>query len=215
MSGGRHRQHMHMLLELRERFDFSPDIIIFYNGVNELIVDQDPRATYPFHAYCTELSEWKRFFIKYSAVVSTLEYRYNILSRKDKLKERIGYMSDEYKRNLINSYFETFEYSKNISDNIKSKYFGSALFFGFFQPFKDEYYGTSELSKIVKSRINNFSYLYYTHEAFDKLDQNVWIDECHVRGEAHQVMSEIITDVILNKLKTSNLLKNTNEHVKN
>ena len=87
-----------MLLEYFQ--NFHPDIIIFYNGFNEILGPywEDPRPRYPYNQYYVELPEWKKCLIKYFALFGILEEHFFIITQSKKLKEQVYYSNKDCKK---------------------------------------------------------------------------------------------------------------------
>lgn len=209
---GTSRQHMHMLLEYLN--DFKPDIIIYYNGFNEILMpfSEDPRAGYPYNQYYEDIEDWKKCLIKYSAICGHLEQKYGFFTKKENLRNKNNYLSESWKETIIENYFDTFEKSKIISEGMKSTHYEKPLFIGFFQPFveninpyelnnKDK--NIVEITNKIREKIKNYDYIFDVHDAYNNLKKEEIMDDiCHVHGEAHVVMSKIIADIIYNELKS-------------
>ena len=191
-----------MLLEYFN--EFKPDIIIFYNGFNQIVVpfEEEPRPGYPYNQYYVEIPEWKKCLVKYSAIFGVLE--------------EIHYKEEDWKNSIVFNYFDVFEKSKMISENMKSDYFGKPLFIGFFQPFIEAEDGkdidivdtlVQELTHRIRVKIPEYDYIYDVHDAYNIFDKTeIYDDVCHVHGKAHILMAEKISDTIYNELKKKNLL---------
>ena len=214
---GTSRQHMHMLLEYFK--DFKPDIVIFYNGFNEIVVPfgEDPRPGYPYNQFYIEIPEWKKCLIKYSAIFGLIEEHYEIITQRNKLRNQIGYMSADWYDNIVFNYFDTLDKAKIITENtIKSRYFGKPIFVTFFQPFienRDGYdiYGRNSevenLTKEIRNKIPNYNYIYDLHEEYNQFNkEEIYDDVCHVHGKAHVAMAKKIADLVYEELKQRKLL---------
>ncbi len=214
---GNSRQHLHMLLEYFQ--NFHPDIIIFYNGFNEMVepFGEDPRPGYPYNQFYVEIPEWKKCLIKYSAIFGILEEHYSIITQKEKLKKQVHYLNKDWQEQIIYNYFDTFEKSKNIAITMPSKYFIHPVFIGIFQPFIENtdglnIYGSDEnviyLTKQIRNNIHNYDYIYDLHDLYNQFDRKeIYDDICHVHGKAHEAMSEEISNIVYNELKKNGLLK--------
>lgn len=203
---GNSRQHMHYLLEYLD--EFNPDIIIFYNGFNEIVQGacrEDPRLLYPYNFYYEEMPEWKKCLVKYSAVFGLLENHYSLFTKYENINAHVKYGSDEYSKKLIDIYFDTFEKSKKISNFLNSDKFTHPVFIGFFQPFLNEW-GDLNLSSKIREKIPEYDYIYDVHDEYNKFSKEIWDDDIHVHGEAHVHMGKTIADVIYKELKSKNLL---------
>lgn len=215
---GTSRQHLHMLLEYFQ--DFHPDIIIFYNGFNEIVEPfaEDSRPGYPYNQFYAEISEWRKCLIKYSALFGILEERYSIITQKEKLDKQVHFLSKEWQEQIIFNYFDTFEKSKNIAETMPSKYFKHPVFIGVFQPFIEntdgkDIYNTNEnvkyITKQIRTKIPHYNYIYDLHDLYNQFDKKeIYIDVCHAQGEAHEAMSEEISNIVYNKLRQKGLLNN-------
>ncbi len=196
-----HRQHMHFILEYLPKF--NPDIVIFYGGYNETVQNYvyDPRPGYPFNFYYrNELPTYKKILVEYSALFGTLEYKYNLISNLNKLREQENIYSDTWKNKVVENYFQTLELSKKVTETIDSNYFGKTKFYAFYQPYRVP----AEFMKMdnkIKEKAKETDYLYDVSDTYKPLGEKIWGDEVHVTQEANEVMAKKIADILEKKLK--------------
>ena len=206
---GNSKQHTHMLLEYLDTF--KPDVVVFYNGFNELIdiFTADRRPGYPYNQFYIEQPEWKKALIKYSAIFGELEEHFWLLTRKKELSEQINFLSYNWMNETIDTYLNSLEKAKKIVENglVESTNIKTPVFIGVFQPFKQpfaegaEYYKESSyIVQKVREKLVEYDYLFDFHDAYNDLNEEVWTDFCHVQGEAHSVMAEKISDLIYEQL---------------
>lgn len=142
--------------------DLEPDLIVFYNGANDMSHPfyGDPRPGYPVNFFIYESNVFFRRVDKYPGL-SLLAYNSNLLRRlfgkyfmykftnMKKIKQDVDYDSDEWRDKIADSYVKTV-----CKANIISKVFG-AEFITFFQPmifFKEKLASVEEKNNFNESR---------------------------------------------------------------
>lgn len=201
--GANHRQHLHMLLEYLPKY--KPDIVIFYGGNNETaqyIQNHDPRPGYPFNFfYRSDLPVWKKLLLENSAIAGVLYDRFGFLSNIEELRRKAGYETESWNQEIVTNYFETLELSKVITNSFSSSFFGKAVFIALFQPFKTIDYAHDTQTTAIKAKIPSYNYIVDLHNKYDKFDEKMWVDKCHVHDEANKYMANVIADTIIKKIK--------------
>ena len=193
-----HRHHLHMILEFLPKY--NPDIVIFYGGANEGAqhILYDPRPGYPYNFYYRgETSTLRKFLIEYSAIFSTIEDRYGTITNYRNLNEEYKPGSEEWSKDIVYKYFETLELAKNITETLNSNNYGHTKFIAFYQPYKeDEVPEIKFVHKMITDGIKEKDYIFDIHSAYDKFDDSIWDDFCHVGYDENSEPNKHIVDVM-------------------
>ena len=199
-----HRQHLHLMLEVLPKY--NPDIIIFYGGFNETILNGwfDPRPGYPYsYFYRGELSTIKKFLIEYSALIGAIEFKQQRLTGLRKLQDEYKPFSEEWNEEIKNKYFETMKLANNVSKTFTSDNFNEPKFYGFYQPYQaklfPEFYNTHLK---IRNQIKTVDYIYDLHDEYNDLGPSIWEDNCHVSDTsgANERIIDVMSDIIINDI---------------
>jgi lysophospholipase L1-like esterase len=213
-----------------EVLNFQPDLIVMYNGANDIIAPLywDPRPGYPYNFIVYENNPLAEKDIKkailtlvsYSHVARLVGWRYfvNGLLDIEEVRKTVSYNTEQWQSQIAEIYI-----SNMIKAGKISKAFGSD-FVVFFQPmayFKD-YLSSDEarlaekkatehsidvrvkiLSKVSAANISNRFKFEDLSDIFDQYEQPIFTDFVHVTQEGHYIIGKAIYNYIVKNFKVS------------
>jgi hypothetical protein len=200
----KHRQHLHNLIETRAIF--APDLVVFYGGYNELQTGEayDPRPGYPYNFFFREeTSALVRALFEYSAIfglVNRLAERHFGASATPLMRLRAEYrpMSPEWKRAVVDKYFETLEYARTVAGAFPSARCGKTQFFAFYQPYQvTEKFADGH--REVRRRIAELAYGADVSGALDDFGKAVYTDVVHITQAGNERIADAIADAIVHR----------------
>lgn len=198
-----HRQHLHNMLETFSIF--KPDITIFYGGYNEIAQAAlyDPRPGYPYnYFYRAETPPLARFLLEHSTTIYLIDEigrATNLFSLTpiQELRADVSFMSDEWKKNIVDKYFETLFLADMLARSFHSyKCQGSAMFRFFYQPYMP-LESMENIHSEVKTKVATVEYGYDVSSVFDD-HQNLYKDNVHVLQEGNDIMASAMAEKLLN-----------------
>jgi len=198
VTSSNHRQHLHSILE--DAFLHRPDLIIFYGGNNETMLNGhwDPRPGYPYnYFYRTETGPLQKVLIRYSAIMGELDRRWNFLTNLDALREAEEPFSPEWNIRVVDKYFETLGIANSLASAIPSQRCGDGRFMAFYQPVRGAGNDPHPLYTMITERISSIPYAHDVSRAYDSLDDRIYRDSVHVNQEAKAVMARTIADILI------------------
>ncbi|MDD5432068.1 MAG: hypothetical protein PHO70_03675 [Candidatus Omnitrophica bacterium] len=208
---------------LFEISDFKPDLIIMYDGNNDMNISKgfDPRPGYPFNFLVYENNPLIKDNLKgypaftYFIFGSTLlrhsfpSYFVHTLVPLDKLRKQVNYLSSEWKDAIVTTYVNNLIKAEKVSGA-----FG-ADFIAFFQPtlaFKNILSPNEKKNSEVEDRLfefdmrkrlflelknNNFGKLIDLSDIYKDYPDWVFTDTVHTRQEAKQLVTKEIYKHVL------------------
>ena len=196
-----HTQHLHMILEVLHKA--TPDIIIFYGGVNETVqqADHDPRPGYPYsYYYRGELSTIKKLLIENSALIGAYEWKYNTITNLSKLRDEYKPYSPEWNKSIEDKYFSNLELARRVAESLPSKKYGNTKFLAFYQPYRTDLCPEFiESHNNIRKRIKKVPYIVDIHDYYDQFGKDIYIDRCHVRLQTTNMLVLKLSDEIAKK----------------
>lgn len=205
--------------------DFNPDLIIMYNGGNDVMQPfyYDPRPGYPFNFIAYDSNPLIESDINKYPTVALLAYGSNILRYLfpsyfvekfvplERIREEVNIHSREWTEDIARSYVNNLVKADKISGS-----FGSQ-FVGFFQPiifFKEPL--SPREKKFVGSESNHFLYIrgliraeietyksksqlevFDLSDIFDGIDETVYSDKIHIlQNYQAMIAKEIYKDTV-------------------
>ena len=187
-----HTQHLHRLVEF---LNYEFDYVIFFGGINETLqyIYYDPRIGYPYNFFINELSPLKYFILSYSKIVGEIDKQLGVISGLNKLQKNTKNDPDR-DNNIVKYYFEIMEKTNSIVlGSIKPSACKETKFIGIFQPFNSNNSEFVKLYKMIKSKIENYTYLSNYSDLNQKLD---FLDEVHVsQNSINKISSKIFTEL--------------------
>jgi len=214
-----------------EVIDLSPDLIIQYDGVNDiyhpLYYDPRPGYTYDFMAYETSPLLYPKSFsaLKYviykSYVIRFIAERLfpsqymNQFLPLQKLRKEVNYGTDVWRKQIVNTYTANIQ-----TANIISQAFGSE-YIAILQPNiytkkilsstetqlisqDDVSYFTKAQQEIVENMIQSeYKNIHFLDltTIFDSIDETVYIDAMHILQNKQSIIAKAIYDYIITVLQ--------------
>ena len=199
--GSHHRQHLHGMIEFLP--DYRPDLIVFYGGYNETILNgtYDPRPGYPYnHFYRAETGPFARLLLENSAIIGEIDKRTGIFSGIEELRDQHRPFSDAWNRRIAEKYFETLMLASRVAGAIDSNRFGTARFLAFYQPYQVPP-AFAATHNDIRRRLEAIDYAVDVSAAYDASGDGVFVDHVHVNQRARELMAAVIADVAVEVLR--------------
>lgn len=212
---------------LFEVSDYKPDLIVFYNGANNITHPYywDPRPGYPFNFVAYENNVLLKDIKNYPAFL-LLCYKSNLLrilfhkqfierfADLDKTRNEVGYDSERWRKNIALEYVTSLNKARIIANSYRAK------FIVFFQPmvyFKKELSAkenelvdslVKQHHSDVREKIILYSKLYGRNlefvdlsEVYNNYNQQLFMDIVHTNQYAKEIIAPIIYQHILSNIE--------------
>lgn len=208
---------------MNEAITLQPDLIIFYDGANDIIhpLHYDPRPGYPFNFLIYENNP---FLLKSFPAFTLLAYKSNLfrlmarkylaerISKLNSLRKESGYLTDKWRTEIAGVYL----------DNERKTYHLCSLmnmrFMTFFQPtvyskqkLSDEETKFAEaragerqhvemLRKMITGAVNADSSFYDLSDVFDDKEEHIFRDNVHISNEGRKIVAQRMAAIIMHDL---------------
>lgn len=209
-----------------EIVDYEPDIVIFYNGSNDVMhpLSADPRVGYPYNFMVWENNPLIQYDINKYPGFSLYLYNSNLLrvlmksyfsnklGKIDDLRESVGYNTKDWRSKTALNYLKNIEKTALISKAY------NAQFIAFFQPMvyykstlkgkeinfvsKFESKHAIEMRKMILANIDTNKYNFKDFSnVFDKYNEELFIDLVHTNQRGIDIIGNEIYESIIKKFK--------------
>lgn len=199
-----HRQHLHNILETRSQF--QPDIVLFYGGYNETgqTAYYDPRPNYPysyfFRADTSPIIQWALTQSPSLYLLNDVGKRFNLwdFTGLQDLRKKEDVFSNPWNLRVVQSYFDTIDLAKFVTEGFPSKHCGGkAQFIFFYQP----YLVPNQLEPINKeiiSRLQSINYGVDLSSTFNENKKNYYFEDIvHVNEEGNLILGNSVSTALL------------------
>ena len=207
---------------VHELVDLKPDLIIMYNGANDLMhpLYSDPRPNYPFNFMLIEnhplfqssIQEYPLLDLSLysSGILRKLfsQYFFSRFTKQDELREKNAYLSKEWEKEITDSYLRNIETTQKLLRGF------NISFLAFFQPqlaYKEKLIGT-EKKKFPESSIQYLKdqreriqkeisespdfKLIDLSDLFSNIEKEVYLDSVHIKPEFEILIAKKILSYI-------------------
>lgn len=210
-----------------EAWDYKPDLIIMYNGANDLEHPffRDPRPGYPFNFLVTEANPIYAKSISEVRALPLLLYKSAILrtffrdqfteyfTNREEIMKTVGYRSQDWFERIIDTYWTFMKKSSLASNTV------GADFLAVFQPliyYKDHLAGIELVNKnehadkdfnklrdmLRAKHAKDKSFPFFDKsDLFDDTSEEVFLDTCHIHDEHQVKVADMLFDLTLRNTK--------------
>lgn len=214
---------MQWITVLNEAAELQPDLIVFYDGANDIIhpLHYDPRPGYPFNFLIYENNP---FLMKSFPALTLLAYKSNLyrllarkylaekISKQTSLRNEAGYLSDEWRKEIALVYMNNEMKTNNLcrmmnirfmtfmQPTVYSKQKLSADERKFAEARAEERHHVNMLRELITSSAKNDSAFFDLSDVFNHTDEHVFRDNVHISNEGRKAIAERMAEIIMHEL---------------
>ncbi len=202
-----------------------PDIVIFYNGLNDSIVsyyDKTVGVHTGVNSIRIKLETPFKGILVHSNLAQFLLPKLHKIFRVANLYNYTNNHADDLASQAAETYLNNF----NVVQSLASKYDFKVFFF--FEPFIKLSEKTltieekkaiqtmdysmpgfakfmSEIYSFIESKSSGYKNMHFLNNIFDDLNEQIWIDFAHITPEGNKIISKMISYIISQKITMENL----------